>query len=441
MSEQEYLTLNSAQVKICGELTKLKNIFTKANYDRRKSIAAKFEQTIEECATAARANDVKLHLIKNSELSGHTYYTNNFHGHIEKLISELRALILPFNIQPSETMATGGDQTLDLLHRLAALQLRQADQDELRNEHRRQPEEKKPGDVFNIASKIFVRFSESNLTNFLESVELALSIFTEEADTLSVLKFAKLRVTGSATIESQTFSTFEEFRTAMLAAFKPKRTVTEIEQKISQLMQDEKESVDSYSKRVFNLKVEYEQASRASRAAIGEKLDKVRIVEMEAKIATAFINGLKSRVITFVTQKPATLTEAVSVSLEAESTCDLRFQNKKNAFPPKRMEDGKGKFYEQKKGAKGAGKGHYDKRDSKTSTSNNRSDVKCHNCGKHGHIRPKCPELVQEGQAEVSTLNARTSDKREYKKEGAKPKNESGGVSVSAKSLKIRKLH
>lgn len=78
----------------------------------------------------------------------------------------------------------------------------------------------------------------------------------------------------------------------MLQAFKPRRTVTEVESLISRLEQGDKESVDAYAKRAYELKTEYEHASEAERAARGFSLDQIRLEEIEKKVADAFTYGL-----------------------------------------------------------------------------------------------------------------------------------------------------
>lgn len=65
--------------------------------------------------------------------------------------------------------------------------------------------------------------------NFLESVELALDMTPAAEDKLIVLKISKQRVTGSVSIETKTYVTFAAFKADVLLAFKPKRSVVEIE--------------------------------------------------------------------------------------------------------------------------------------------------------------------------------------------------------------------
>lgn len=69
----------------------------------------------------------------------------------------------------------------------------------------------------------------------------------------AVLKYAKQRVTNSILIESKTYVDFADFKRDVLATFKPKRTVTDIESIISRLTQNDRESVDEYAKRIFVL--------------------------------------------------------------------------------------------------------------------------------------------------------------------------------------------
>lgn len=328
-------------------------------------------------------------------------------------------------------------QTLEeLVRQLTELQL---------NRGQPQQHQNKPGDVIKCCANIIIKFDKNdknNLMNFLESVDLAMSLTDQEAEKLTILKFAKQRVVGSVSIASKTYVTLDSFKADVLSAFKPKRTVTEIESIIARLTQGEKESVDSFEKRVSDLKFDYEQASQAERLVEKSVLDEVRLKEMERKVSRAFLNGLKDHVIRFINERPPTITEAISVALEAESTSSMRFQNKKLAEQAPRYSNEK--HQEKKKNdQKGNQKGNFGK-NSQTSSKGDSSRAKvpkCYNCGKDGHIKPKCPELVQTEQGEVKALSARPSEPKR-KNEGQNSKNgEACGASVSAKSLKIRSLH
>lgn len=123
----------------------------------------------------------------------------------------------------------------DVVRQLAELQLRQHQQ--------------KSGEVIRNCSNVVVKFDKNNLMNFLESVELALSITEDDANKLTVLKFARQRVTGSVSVASKQYETFDEFKADVLSAFKPKRTVTEIESAIARLTQTDK--LGSVSKERF----------------------------------------------------------------------------------------------------------------------------------------------------------------------------------------------
>lgn len=323
----------------------------------------------------------------------------------------------------------------DLVRQLAEMQLQQQQQPQ----QQRRDNQHNPGEVFKCCSSIIIRFDKDNITNFLESVKLALSLTPVEEDKLTVLEYAKQRIKGSICIETKKYELFEDLRADVLKFFKPKRTVTEVETLIGSLTQKQKETVDEYSKRAFALKVEYEQASQAERAAEGHKLDEVRISEMERKVSRAFLNGLKEYVLRFTHEKPSTLSEASSVALEAESVSSLRFRNKQLEDLERKKDDSK-----QSKNTKNFQKNEQPRngKNNKTRSFNGdkpKGTPKCYECGEEGHIKPKCPKVNQDSQA--STLQAKPEAKRDFNKEGAKPKNGSaGGASVSAKSLKISKL-
>lgn len=285
----------------------------------------------------------------------------------------------------------------------------------------------KPGDVIKTVSNIIIRFDKFNIGNFLDSVELALSVVGEEQSGI-VLKYAQQRVVGSVSIESKTYETFASFKSDVLAAFKPKRTVTEIESLIARLTQDHKESVDAYSKRVFQLKTEYENASRSERAVANATLDEIRIGEMERKVSNAFINGLKDHVIKFVISRPQSLSEAVGVALEAESTSSLRFQNRKGQVSKDDSDKKKVSHFQKKSQSKSPhGKEKYSSRDG----GKPKGPPKCYICGSENHLKPDCPKLHEEAGTQAKALVAKN------KKEN--PKNlKDCGASVSAKSLKVK---
>lgn len=309
--------------------------------------------------------------------------------------------------------------------------IRQLAQMQLANQHQQRPNQT-TGEVLKICANVIIKFNKNNLNNFLESVEMALSLIPDEAANLTVLKYAKQRVEGSVAISSKEYATFEAFKADVLSTFKPKRTVTEIESMISRLMQKPDETVDQFGKRVSELKYDYELASQAERSAVNANLDAVRLAEMEAKVSRAFLNGLKDHIIKFVGEKPVTMSAAISTALEAESTSSLRFQNRKLAGNSTSGNSGNGNKKPDQKKFQTSGKNSQGTSSKNNKTEGEKKVPKCYNCGKTGHIKPKCPEMSQEDQAE-SLSKSKGNDSTK------KSKNESGGASVSAKSLKISK--
>lgn len=213
-------------------------------------------------------------------------------------------------------------------------------------------------------------------------------------------------------IESKTYENFADFKRDVLATFKPKRTVTEIESIISRLTQNDKESVGEYAKRVFVLKVEYEQASQAERAAVNAQLDEVRINEMEKKVSNSFISGLKDHVLRFANGKPAMLSDAVSVALEAESISSIRYQNRKLIESSGRKTDDSKKFKDKDSGRAVSNKREFSQRRNEyKSEVKTRSDEtrKCYECGSLEHIEPNCPKLAtNETPAKARALSQKT---------------------------------
>lgn len=70
-----------------------------------------------------------------------------------------------------------------------------------------------------------------------------------------------------------------------------------------------------------------------------------------------------------------------------------------------------------------------------------KANITCYNCDKKGHYKSECPSADKKKQ--VKTLTAKpTEQKRDFNQEGAKPKNvQACGASVSAKLLKVNRLH
>lgn len=110
-----------------------------------------------------------------------------------------------------------------------------------------------PRESLKFSKDIIIRFDKTNINNFLESVSTAIDMADTVENKSAVLKYAKQRVTNSILIESKTYVDFADFKRDVLATFKPKRTVTDIESIISRLTQNDRESVDEYAKRVFVL--------------------------------------------------------------------------------------------------------------------------------------------------------------------------------------------
>lgn len=111
--------------------------------------------------------------------------------------------------------------------------------------------------------------------------------------------------------------------------FKPNRSVAEVESLINRLLQKPNEGVDEFSKRAFLLKADYELEVKAERQANSFEMDEAKIREMENKVASSFINGLKDHIFRCIREKPATLVEALTLALEAESTANVRYENRK----------------------------------------------------------------------------------------------------------------
>lgn len=134
------------------------------------------------------------------------------------------------NEEGTANKTTAMDQLTDLVRQLAQMQLQQQGQPVInRNLQNQQPvdQRQRPGEVLKNVTNIIIKFDKNNIMNFLESVELDMTPAAE--DKLIVLKISKQRVTGSVSIETKTYVTFAAFKADVLLAFKPKKSVVEIE--------------------------------------------------------------------------------------------------------------------------------------------------------------------------------------------------------------------
>lgn len=461
MDEETYRELSDKQLAIEETVLKEFNNFKKNNSERRKIVAddlwlkirglkLKFERTHEVLYN---------HL---SELKTRSYFVLNVRKRCDELFTKFLELLKEYI---STDIPTSGPNSLESEKGTGD---EKKEDEKLQNDNQEQgPEEvvqnppnqemagtledivrqladmqvqrneQSPGEVIKNCSNIIIKFDKSNISNFLSSVDMALTMADENNKAL-VLKYAQQRVNGSALIESKKYEDFNIFKEDVLNVFKPKRTVTEIESAIARLMQEQKESVDDYGKRVFQLKSEYELATRAERAVKKAELDAVRLEEMEAKISTAFINGLKDHVLRFVAKRPATLSEAISSSLEAESTSSLRYQNRKQFEREKDEDKNHSKdndFKEKPFTGDEINKKNWDKQKNEESV----DPPTCYYCDQVGHIKRFCPKLKkqesEECQPSTSAMVAKTDTNQKNSKACGAATQE---PAVTARSLKIK---
>lgn len=443
MSEDLYTKVrdkqSSIKAKVCEEFAK----FKKNNSEYRAKVAKKVLLFVQEQQKDFDVNNNCL-VPHSATFAGRSYFAQDFYAHVQAIFNEFIALVKTYIKEdkneeetdddsaedeaeinkeegekaPRKKMA-GAEELAALVRQLADMQLQQQNQ--------------KPGDVVRTCANVIVKFDEKNPSNFLASVELALS-FATDPNKLMVLKYAQQRVSGSALIENKSYESFDLFKSDVISVFKPRRTVMELESLIARLLQTEKESVDEFSKRVFQLKSEYESATRAERAADNAVLDEVRIREMEKKVAFAFINGLKDNVLRFVSQRPSTLAEAVSTSLEAESTSSLRLQNRL-------LEQSKLKNSESAQKRPFIAKTPSEEK-AKSAKSNDKDKPKgpliCHHCNKEGHWRPNCPLLAGESSKEQVSASVSPNNNSKNEEPCGAGSRES---TVSARSLKVKSQH
>lgn len=160
---------------------------------------------------------------------------------------------------------------------------------------------------------------------------------------------------------------------------------------------------------------------------------------MEKKVADAFTYGLLTRIVSLVKRDCDTLSDAVSAAHTAESQCNLRHRNRqlssKDPSDPKKKPGEGGKNFNQN--------GRGDRNANSSKPSGSRFMGECTICHKRGHKAKDCyskkaePAVEQQEAKPVKTLHATSSKKSKNEDRDESKNGESGGASVSAKSLKI----
>lgn len=333
--------------------------------------------------------------------------------------------------EPDDEPPTMAASLEDLVRQLAAQQLER--------------KERKSGEVLKTCINVIIKFDKNNTVMFLDSVQLALTLTSTPEEVAAVLRAAKQRVQGSAIIENRTYVKFEDFEADILSNFKPQRTVTEIESLIARLLQEQKETVDAYGKRVFSLKSDYELAARAERVASKTKLDEVRLMEMEKKISNSFINGLKDHILNFIMTRPSTLAESISAAVEAESVSNLRYMNRQLSLAKeKQTERNTAKTGNFKKKPFTGEKREKSFSKHSSDTKSESSPTACNYCKKEGHFVKDCRKLAAKEQEKAgpqpsTSANVAKTEKKSKNGTSCGPVQQESAV--SARSVKVKSRH
>lgn len=282
------------------------------------------------------------------------------------------------------------------------------------------------------ATKLIKNFDKRDIANFLDSVETAITGIEDQSQRELILRIAKQKVTCLA-MENVKYENFANFKADVLKYFKPTRSLAEVEMSLAALTQNSRESVDEYAKRVYALRADYEMALRAEYNTNNFELSAGRIHEMECSIALAFRNNLKQHILIH-TLKKDTLGDAVAEALAAEALSNSRHE--KDKIKQSNAEKGKAKYApsNDRKSFDKGGKAQGFAKPSDASRNNKaKGPVVCYGCGKEGHKKPECPESQEKSSSggETKTLTATPKP--------SKSKNESGGATVSAKTLKVKR--
>lgn len=434
-----YEELRNEALELNSDIENLQQTFQKNNKDRRRQSAHTFlKKTSEFKQQLETINDKLLLLNKDGVYSERSYFIEKLYDALKNKFKVFEKIVNEYieKDQDDNSKKMSDEKLADILKLLTDNAVKKQDN---------------KADMIKTASSIIVKFDKNNISNFVDSVGLAIK-FCGNEHIEDVLRLAKNKITNCVAIETRTYDSFEGFKADILTYFKPKRSVTEVEGLICRLTQSFKESVDDYSKRTFLLKTDYEMAVKAERQAMSHTMDDAKISEMESKVANAFINGLKENVFRFIREKPTTLANAVTIAMEAESTSNLRFENKRLAESSsdfKKRGDkfdsgsGKGGFRNDKhnrspnsQNHKSFQKNSYGKNFQKQGEKKDYGPRKCYECGSDAHLRYECPKLKNPEQAQATAMVAKPDRKRD---DTQKPKNgDACGVSVSAQSLKIK---
>lgn len=434
--EDNYLNLrdlfNDEVKKVLG----LTNTFIKSNKSRRQVIAKSLDSKLKEISNIVNNLNDQLFAIsvKNANYKERSYFKEKVYNNFNTIKENLERELEPYLSGQSDIMADFKEELMELMRLMVNANVGQAvNPDTVR--------EKKEREVIKQAYSAIKPLKDiKDLTNFLTSVELILSETNCPIVTNKILKIAQTNVRHVA-IETKTYEKFDDFKADLISCFRSLMTVTEAEDRINSLTQGYNEGVDVYYRRVAELKAQYDAASLSERRAAGATLDAFRIKEMEVKVARAFTRGLTNGVRGFIFSQSENLAQAYSIAMEAESSFkkNQQIRNLEKQASQKKVEQKPNWKSEKNPRASGKVENIFK---NKERSSPSTTERKCYECGSTKHLKPDCPMAKSSSGTDEKVRPS--SEKRNFDREGAKPKNSKDGGSgstASAKSLKIKKLH
>lgn len=307
-----------------------------------------------------------------------------------------------------------------------------------------QPREEGLLEVIKRASTGISEFKKNNLTNFLACVQMHYDA-TAIAHRAQILRIAQQKVTGSTQIETSAYVTFDQFKTDMLAHFKPAKSHVQLEVELATLTRKKDESIDQLAKRALVIKVDYELAYRSELQALGADLDAIRLIEVERKSINSFRNAIPQEILLLMGPAKTHLNDEINSATAAEANLAVRKRNASFASSDPAPHTSRDKVHGDKNIVLRSES--FKKKDS-----DDKTEPFCYVCKKKNHLAPDCyfkkpSEEVKAPEAPIAHAKSSKKSSSKISSSKASSKNESSagtsvdGSTVSARTLKARNMH